>query len=92
MGKFKVKVLLSESHFTSNGIKSPGCSRDAGKNVRPSATKTVRGPQTAQQSRSEDSFGGTRADIFARGPRAPGDFNIITQNSDFPPFIQTGQS
>ena len=38
-----------------------------------------------RSSSSEDSFGGTRADIFGRGPRAPGDFNIITQNSDFPP-------
>ena len=92
MVNFFLLVPPRTIHPISTGIKSPGCSRDAGKNVRPSATKTVRGLQTAQQSRSEDSFGGTRADIFARGPRAPGDFNIITQNSDFPPFIQTGQS
>ena len=48
-----------------------------GKNVRPRATKTVLGPRLLRSLRSSDSFGGTRADIFASVPRAAGWFYPI---------------
>ena len=40
-------------------------------------------PKLSEDRRSEDSFGGTRADIFPSMPRLVWHYNIITQNSDF---------
>ena len=65
-------LLIVKSEFLGYNVIMTRCSRHTGFNVRPRATKTVLGPRLLRSLRSSDSFGGTRADIFASVPRAAG--------------------